>query len=301
MRVLLRFFTGTGNTRLCASFLAKAFQNAGHEADLVEQNVPVDVSAYDLIGFGYPIHAFNAPKTFVNQIKALPKAEKDYFFFKVSGEPFPINNSSSVTLARILKRKGYRKVGEKHFLMPYNIIFRYKDPVMKQMYLYLPALCQAFVEDLLSGKAETIRYGLSRIMTFLFKIEWIAPFCNAPLVSFRPKKCTRCMKCLKNCPEQAIYLNKKDKLKIHPTKCAMCMRCTLNCPVDAIRFGIMNPWKVNGDYGYAKLEENDSVNPDYINANTKGYFKLFNKYFDRQRALLKAHNIPDPIETHLSK
>ncbi len=302
MRVLLLYFTGTGNTRLCASFLAKEFEANGHQVDLCESKEGIDTSSYDLIGIGYPIHAFNAPKTFVKTMKRLPKASKDYFFFKVSGEPFKINNSSSVTLARILKRKGYNKVGEKHFLMPYNIIFRYKDEVAKQMVLYLPALCKAYVEDLLANKAEKIKYGFfSRLATFFFKIEWIAPFVNAPFVRFKKDECVRCMKCLHDCPEQAIYLNKKDKLRIHPTRCAMCMRCTLNCPTDAITFGFLNFWKVNGDFGYAKLLKDESVNPNYINHASKDYFRKFNKYFDKQIAMLEEHGIANPIDSYLSK
>ncbi len=302
MRVLLRFFSGTGNTRLCASFLANSLQKRGHKVDLIDGKEEVDVSSYDLIGLGYPIHAFNAPKTFVNVIKKMPKAEKDYFIFKVSGEPFAINNSSSCTIARIMKKKGYRKVGEKHFLMPYNIIFRYKDPIMKQMRLFLPPLCEAYASDLLEGNAEKIKYGFfSRLATFFFKVEWAAPFVNAPFVRFSKKKCVRCMKCLNDCPEQAIYLNKKDKLKIHATKCAMCMRCTLHCPTNAIAFGLLNPWKVSGDFGYAKLLDNKEVDPDYINGKTKGYFKKFNKYYDRQRAYLAKHGIEDPVVAYLSK
>ena len=301
MRILLLYFTGTGNTRLCASFLAKEFKEKGHEVDLCESKEIPDVTSYDLLGIGYPIHAFNPPKSFVKTVRKFPAANKDYFFFKVSGEPFAINNSSSSPLARILKKKGYRKVGEKHFLMPYNIIFRYKDEIAKQMALYLPALCKAYVEDILVGKAESIKYGFfSRLATFLFKIEYIAPPLNAPFVRFG-KKCVKCNKCLRDCPEQAIYLNKKGKYKIHPSKCVMCMRCTLYCPQNAIVFGFMNPWKVSGDFKYGKLLKDEAVNPDYINASTKGYFRKFNKYFDKQKALLKAHDIEDPIEAYLAR
>lgn len=302
MRILLRYFTGTGNTRLCAAFLADAFKEAGHVVDFAEGDALFDPADYDLIGLGYPIHAFNPPLTFLKQVKAIPKAKKDYFIFKVSGEPFRLNNSSSAKIASIMKKKGYRKIGEKHFLMPYNIIFRYRDSVMKQMYLYLPAIAKAYAQDLLAGKAESIKYGpATRATSFLFRIEWIAPAVNAPLVSFRKKKCIACDKCLKDCPQEAIYKNKKGELKIHPSKCAMCMRCTLNCPVDAIRFGILNPWKVTGGFNYPKLLKNESIDPNYINKDTKGYFRLFNKYFDKQRAMLKAHGIEDPVESYRSR
>ena len=306
MKILLLVFSGTGNTALCARFLSEEFVKNGHEVKQIhyrhDSQMPESVDEYDMVGIGYPIHAFNIPKTFYRFLKTMPEAEhKPLFIFKVSGEPFALNNASSASIVGKLKRKGYVICGEKHFLMPYNIIFRYKDPLAKQMRLYLPALCKAFVMELLEGDAEKIKYRLyQRTISFLLRIEYIAPNVNGPLVHAR-KNCTHCKTCLNACPMGAIYLNKKGKIKVKGSKCVLCMRCVYHCPENALAFGLFAPWQVNGAYPYASLLKDPSIEPEYVNKKTKGYFRLFNKYFDKQKALLERLDIPNPVEDYLSK
>lgn len=305
MRILLLTFTGTNNTRLCGDYLSKHFKENGHEivhyVYSVKEELKEDINAFDMIGLGYPIHAFNTPEIFYKWMKSLPVVNnKPYFIYKVSGEPFKLNDASSHHFVKVLKKKGYNKIAEKHFLMPYNIIFRYKDEIAKQMYLYLDALTNLFVKELLNNDYETIKYRFNKkVVSFLFRIEWIAPKVNAPLVKVN-KKCTKCHMCINNCPMGALYINKKGKIKVKGKLCAMCMRCTFNCPSDAFRFGIMNPWKVNGSYHYIELAKNENINPNYINDKTKGYFHKFNKYFTKQNELLEKYNIENPIKKYLN-
>ena len=306
MKILLISFSGSGNTTLCGDFLKEHFINEGHECEhyQIRHNVPFDydLNNYDLIGFGYPIHAFNAPQYFVKFIKSLPKLKekKKYFFFKVSGEPFCFNNASSYHSYLKLKRRNFELIAEKHFLMPYNIIFRYRDSIAKQMYLYLKSLTKAFVLEILNEeKPEKIWYAPWHVvLSFILRIEWIAPFLNAPFVKVKKKKCINCHKCINVCPTGAVYINKKGNIRLKATKCAMCMGCTMNCPTDAITYGFMNLWKVNGMFNYKKIVNDKDISPEYINHETKGYFKKFNKYFDRQIELLKKYNIPNPIEEY---
>ena len=76
MKVLLIDFSGTGNTTLCGDFIGEAFINKGHQVThySYKDGVPfVDFEEFDLVGFGYPIHAFNVPEAFNKYIKHLPK------------------------------------------------------------------------------------------------------------------------------------------------------------------------------------------------------------------------------------
>ncbi|MCR5348175.1 MAG: EFR1 family ferrodoxin [Bacilli bacterium] len=301
MRVLLLYFSGTGHTSLCAQKIKDAFLAQGHEvvsyAYRASEPFMEDVNAFDLIGFGYPIHAFNIPEAFYRFMKAFPSAEKPFFVFKVSGEPFHFNDASSYIGVRALTKKGYRLVGEKHFLMPYNIMFRYRDGLAKQMFLYLGPLCQAFVMGLCAGEAERIRYRFGhKVLSFFLRIEWIAPKINAPLMRASKKKCTHCMLCVKSCPMGAISVRKNGTLKFSSKKCAMCMRCAFFCPHDAVGFGILNPWKVNGPYPFDKLLPDESVDPHFIHEGMKGYFRKFLPYFRKQDALLKEKGIPNPLD-----
>ena len=305
MKVLLITFSGTGHTTLCGDFIKSHFEELGHTCDhyVIKHDVPFnyDINEYDLIGFGYPIHAFNAPQAFVRFVKSLPKlsSKKKYFIYKVSGEPFAPNNASSYHSYLKLKRRNFVLYAEKHFLMPYNIMFRYKDSVAKQMYLYLRSLTKAYVLEILNNEPEKIYYAPWHVVwSFLLRIEWIAPLCNSPFIRVKKDKCSGCHKCINECPTGAIYINKKGSIRVKASKCAMCMRCAMNCPSDAFRYGFMNPWKVNGPFRFKKLVEDKEVSPEYINHKTKGYFKLFNKYFDKQIALLEKYNIPNPIEEY---
>lgn len=307
MKILIISFSGTGNTTLCGKYLQKHFQDLGHEADchIVKHDHPFkyNLEDYDLIGFGYPIHAFNVPEYFYKFIKGLPvlKESRKYFIFKVSGEPFHLNDASSNLIFKKLKKKGFELVGEKHFLMPYNIMFRYQDSIAKQMYLYLYALTKAYVIALLNNEAEMIKYKLRyKVLTFFLRIEWIAPKLNSPFIAVKKDKCNDCHLCINSCPTGAIYINKKGKIKTKASKCTMCMRCAMFCPKDAIRYGFMNHWKVNSPYPYEKIVKDNEIAPEYINHDTKGYFKHFNNYFDRQKALLEKYGIENPIEQYLN-
>lgn len=306
MKVLLISFSGTGHTAKCGDFLKKHFEELGHKCDHYKiksrSEFSYNFDDYDLVGFGYPIHAFNAPQAFVKFVKKLPKLKekKNYFFFKVSGEPFAPNNASSYHSYLKLKRRNFNFIAEKHFLMPYNIMFRYKDEIAKQMYLYLDPLTKAFVLEILNEeKPEKIWYAPWHVVwSFLLRIEWVAPFFNSPLVKVNKDKCINCHSCVNECPCGAIYINDKGNIRLKATKCAMCMRCAMFCPTDAFRYGFMNPWKVNKPFLFERIKENQEISPEYINEDTKGYFKLFRKYFNKQNELLEKYHIPNPVSEY---
>lgn len=306
MKILLIDFSGTGNTTLCGDYIGEAFKQEGHSIVHYSYKngvVLVNFEEYDLIGFGYPIHAFNVPEAFNRYIKRLPKVNnKKYFIYKVSGEPFHLNDASSYHIYKKLKKKGFILYAEKHFLMPYNIMFRYRDSIAKQMYLYLEPLTKAFVLEMLNDEPERIKYKFRhKVLSFFLRIEWIAPKLNSPFIHVKKKKCVNCHKCLSDCPTNAIFINKKGTIRFKASRCAMCMKCAMYCPTNAITYGFMNPWKVNQPYPYEKLKNNQEIAPEFINHQTKGYFKKFNKYFDAQKELLVKYNIPNPIESYLSK
>ena len=77
MKVLLCTFSGTGHTILAAKAIEKSFKEEDVTVDTYFVKRPYkdipDSSKYDYVGLGYPIHAFNAPKIFVDFCKLLPK------------------------------------------------------------------------------------------------------------------------------------------------------------------------------------------------------------------------------------
>jgi flavodoxin/ferredoxin len=300
LKCVLYYFSGTGNTALCAKFLKKHLSEQGYEVTLYEYKEPVtdvpDPNDYDLIGIGYPIHAFNICQPFTKFLKKLPKVNnKKLFIFKVSGEPFALNNASSAHIYRKLKRNGYKLIMEKHYLMPYNIMFSYRDTLKKQMYLYLDPLTNVMSMRLANGEEDVIKYKFRhKLLSFLLRIEWLAPKVNHFLAHSKKDKCIKCMKCINSCPTQSMYINKKGTIHIK-AKCAVCMRCTLNCPTHAINFGMLNHWAINGSFNYQKLLKDDTNKGNYVNLKTTGYFRKFRKYFKTQNEIIKKYNLQLPV------
>ena len=116
-------------------------------------------------------------------------------------------------------------------------------------------------------------------MCFLGKIEWFGAWFNGLFYSVNKSKCVDCGLCAKNWPAQNI--TKKGEKYSFGGHCTLCCRCTMNCPKDAISMGLLNGFRVNGAYNFEKLVADDSVSGNYVNDKTIGYYKKFNKYYNK--------------------
>lgn len=284
MKIAVCTFSGTGNTFLTASGITTSIESRGitiRNVNIEKSGCESDLSDYDHILIGYPIHAFNAPKNVVDFVKNLPESNGKHFsIFKVSGEPFSINNGSSDLILKIMKSKGYIYMVEMHFLMPYNIMFRYPEAVAKQMYLYMMKKADFFVENIICGRQIHIQYtAINQFISFLFRIQWGGARINGRLYTCNMKKCTKCLLCINNCPANNIrFFN--DRIRFDG-KCLMCMRCVQVCRFSAINIGLLRYWVVRQPYDYSRLSEDNSIPSDYITNEAKGYFRLFKSYFER--------------------
>ncbi|MCK5130202.1 MAG: EFR1 family ferrodoxin [Clostridiales bacterium] len=287
MKAIIITFSGTGNTYITNTCIAETLNQKDVKTDHFRLEKIDDIldtihfEEYNLIIIGYPIHAFNAPQNVVELAKKLPKATgQRVYITKTSGEPFWFNDASSYLLYKHLSKKGYNVISEKHFLMPYNIMFRYKDALVKQMYRVMQKMAVNFTEKMLTENTSTIHYSLAgRGISFLFRIQWLGARLNGLLYSANQKKCTFCKICAKNCPANNIEVH-NSKVQFH-SHCMMCMRCVQNCPTEAISIGILRFWAVKGKYDFKRILSDTSIKGNYINKNTKGYFKLFRKYYSK--------------------
>jgi ferredoxin len=298
---IIYVFSGTYHTLKTAEMLKNHLEEGHIKATVHEVRQPLDripaPEAGDIVGFGYPVHAFNAPQLFLRFVRSLPAARHNRtFLFKTSGEPFHINDASSYKLYRMLLKKGYDVVQETHMLMPYNILRRYPDGLVKQMTLYSDAQCKMLVIRLLNGERAELRYALRhRIASVLFRIEWFGAWFNGLFYSVDADKCTHCQKCVRSCPAQNITF---DGSRFHFARaCTMCMRCVMYCPADALRIGLLQPFKVNGGYAFSKILSDPGIPVDFVDSHTKGYFHLFRKFFLKIDAELISYGITIPGHT----
>lgn len=279
MNVLLLYYTGTFNTRYLTLMLKKRFESEGHSVTTYEidplNTEKLSFDGYDLLGLGYPIYGFNAPYPFLKFVKKqkFPKGMKA-FIYKNSGETFHANDASSVSMLRKLKKDGVITNNEYHFIMPYNIHFRFEENLVKEMLEMDDKLLDILYYEVTSGIKNIKKYKLiHRIITFFVKLQFIGGDVNSFFCHVDKKRCTKCGYCIKMCPMKNIYKNKKGDVRFHH-HCLMCMRCSLGCPVDAVRIGLLEGWRVNGPYNFEqirKIENKERI----INENTKGFFRCY--------------------------
>jgi flavodoxin/ferredoxin len=294
-KIVIYVFSGTGNTLIAAEQIAQALTRRGFSVSLWQVRLPFtdapDPCGFDIALFGYPVHAFNTPRFFLRFVKTLPRvAGIPAFIFKTSGEPFWFNNASSWPLVRLLRKKGFVPMLDSHLLMPYAIMFRYPDALAKQMYLHTRAMAGVIAEKIAAGTPKTLRYYPWNILwLYLFRLQWFGAWINGPLIQVKKDLCVSCGLCAGMCPAGNIRMvNGKPCFSSH---CTMCMGCAFRCPTDAVRPGFLNAWRVNGAYPFEKLAEDGSVPDTYIDENSKGYFRQFQRYYKRTYAEIRESGL----------
>ena len=282
MNFLLLYYTGTFHTRYLTKMIEKRLCAEGHRVktyDITSPN-PVDLSLYDAIGIGYPIYAFNSPQLMNRYLKSvrLPK-DKRYFIYKQSGETFGLNDASSRIVKRILKRNECTLENEYHFIMPYNIHFRYDDVFVKEILKYDRRLIDIFIYEFFHGIRRTIDSNpLYDFTSALFAIQRPGAHINGKFYRVDKAKCIECNACIRMCPVHNI--TKKNGRIRFENHCQMCMGCSFFCPEDAISIGLINGWKINGVYPFDQIENNPSIPDTYIAERKKGFYRCFVKTFD---------------------
>ena len=207
MRAAICVFTGTGNTERVLRALKEEWEKLGHTAEYfpVRADNPVpDLSDFDLLIVGHPVHAFNAPAPLLKFLKKLPKqrkgAKRPAYLVHVSGEPLRLNNASGITSRRILKKRGFEVLGEFGYVMPYNIIFRHSEKMAARMWQDAESVLPEDTEKIARLAREKVRIGgWRRLVAFVLRIEHTA----MPVIgrSFKAKKklCVGCGVCEQLC------------------------------------------------------------------------------------------------------
>lgn len=286
MNCLLLYYTGTFNTRYVTNKLKERLLGEGWNVTTYEidplNNERLNLAQYDIVGLGYPIYGYCAPYAFLRFIRhqKFPRGQR-VFIYKNSGETETANDASSKYVLRHLRWNGVRVRNEYHFIMPYNIHFRFDEYLVKEMLLMDNKLMDILVYELVNGIANKKAYKLwpRLVSSVVSRPQYIGGDVNSFLYKVDADKCIDCNLCIKRCPTKNIYRDDKNVIRFHHN-CLMCMRCSLYCPKDAIHIGFLEDWgwKVNGGYDFKKIEKIEYDKP-YITEKTTGFFKCYVKTY----------------------
>lgn len=251
-------FSGTGNTSKVCNLFKENFNKKDVPCEIYNlkegfQNLPSPES-YDIMCIAYPIYGFNAPSILIDFINELQTVvQKNYYIIKTSGEPLSLNEASSAQVIRKLAEKGYVFGGEFHYIMPYNMIFRHTNYMVRRMWQAANYAVPKDANSILNNIRIPFKPSLfSRIVSAILLIQHPSYRILGRFFTVDKDKCIDCGKCIKDCPTNNIKLS--DGKIVFSKNCICCVRCSFNCPTNAINIGILNRWKVNGAYDFNNTE-----------------------------------------------
>ena len=277
------YFSGTGNTKLVANLFAEEFKRKGFNTklipieDVLNKRLALSMGDYDLLGFGHPVHAFSAPKIFFDFLDRLPNVvDKKTFTFKTAGDPLCYGGSTSL-VRKHLSKKGYKVFHENLIVMPANVMFKYDNSIIKQLYEVAVKKVKRRTKEILLAKVNLQKNSLwLKIGTYMFNKAESSGASYFGKYLTATDSCNLCGKCIRECPTGNISIT--SETIIFGSKCTFCMRCIYICPEKAISNKFMNFFVIKEGYTIQNIIDDPEIKGNYITHKTKGYFKHFYKY-----------------------
>lgn len=275
MKVLILYFSGTGNTEYVAKYLEKKLLNPMLQIELgsIENTLPEKTVEFDLLIIGFPIYAGASPEFFRQYLNMLPNAKQKGVFIFCTRAMFA--GQAIKDVYELLGHKGYIPLGHRIVGMPGSDGL----PFMSKNSKYVQRAINRDYSDLkvVDDFAQTIAYVIGEIdqgksiesmskkapegiplLNIVFQFLWDIGYKFAEK-KIKPRfraddKCIQCGLCVKQCPAKNISL--KNGSIIFDTRCYMCMRCINQCPNEAIQIGkwTINKFRWKGPMGNFKPE-----------------------------------------------
>jgi len=242
MKVLISYFSATGNTEKMARVIEERFAEMGVEVTMsnmtsyTNRQEKIDLAPYDAVVFGAPVHARRAPKVVREWLRTLNgQGKKCSMFFTYGG--FGVHPTHYST-RKILAEKHFRVVSSAEFLSAHTFNLggwralgdRPDELDFKVAKDYVELTCKRFTgeDDRMLGELEKTEYTegqLDSAEKSRFKVVTQLPTRNG-------EECSMCMACEELCPTGAIEAKSGEANK---EKCIACLACVSNCPEEALK------------------------------------------------------------------
>jgi len=236
MDLAILFFSGTGNTKWAAGFLAGRLEAGGHRVRVhdLEEGLPSGLEACDRVVLAHPIYGANLPRIVADAVRqpgfptGLPLVVLATFGY--------VNALGYFRERRALGQPVHSCYNLRMFNDVTTPSVRGRILPLRDRLARRPA-----VEASLEACAKSIAGGER-------KIEGIGPYLLPGLVigrlsrdrlrdnwkalSVDPGRCMQCLRCVKSCPTASIEVS-GAAFRFLET-CTACMRCYNSCPRQAI-------------------------------------------------------------------
>jgi ferredoxin len=238
--VVIRYFTGTGNTKRVAETIAKALSSEGDAVDMVAIPCPAPMGNADRYVFCSPVYALGLPRVFKQYLAGLPVLTQAKPAMLVVTAGNPEHTGWALRHGReLLDARGYRVSVSETIHMPDNwtpFLPAPREPVALSRLAAADELAARLAREFAAGKERHRPFSLTAMGTvgsWLVHHGFHSAGINHMWSLFRTTGvCTSCGLCERICPVGAITMaNGRPKWS---KSCEQCCRCFSLCPAKAI-------------------------------------------------------------------
>jgi ferredoxin len=245
------YFSGTGNARNVAHWLAASWRASGREAEVIDLSkqdpAAIAIGPQDAIALASPTHGFNFPPITLAFLVAFPRTRhrNQVFIFNTRagmrffGVHLPgLSGVAQILAAAIFILKGYRVRAMRPVDLPSNWISLHpglREENVRALYARCARQVARCAERVLSGRRDLrALYDLPQDLlispvSILYYLIGRFFFAKSFIAS---RACDGCGICVSQCPVKAVSLVKGRPY--WSFQCESCMHCMNQCPKRAI-------------------------------------------------------------------
>ena len=251
---MIIYFSGTGNTRLCATMLARHLGDnvveLTGEALLHPECATINLDA-DRVVWMFPTYSWGVPPVVRQVMRRINIAEGDkarHYMVTTCGDDI---GQCAGMWRREMKRRAWRAVTAYSVTMPNTYVCMKgfdvdSDDLARQKLNASADRVAQIARRIIDGTpGDLVTGGSWAWVKTAIIYPWFVRFDMSPRPFRHTDACTACGKCRRICP----MLNITDDDARHPVwhdHCALCLRCYHACPTHAIQYG--NATRAKGQY-----------------------------------------------------
>ncbi len=235
---MIVYFSGTGNSRYCADFLAYHLEDQAVDAgQYLKQGIQAELLSGKPWIFVSPTYAWQLPRIFADFIReSWIQGSKEAYFVMTCGSEIGGAAKYNQELCR-QKNLNYR--GTLEVPMPENYIALFSAPDRESSEKIIKA-AQPILEDgcarIQRGEAfpEKKASAVDRVKSGPINKGFYTCYISAEKF-FATSQCIGCGKCEKACVLNNIRI--ENNRPVWGKNCTHCMACICGCPLEAIEYG----------------------------------------------------------------
>jgi len=245
MKMLILYYSGTGNTRFACTVAEAVMKKEGHEVTMkrLDQAGGVSLDGFDACCFGAPVYEWAPARNVEDFVMTMPRMDGKCAFILTSSAG--AKGEATELFARMLESRGLTVLGDYNLICPDSWGGSRRWSYSHDAETPTPGSVRDladFVREMLAmassfNSGETVDVPDYRVRkTGLFFASRFSRLAPSARLKMGKKKvdselCNECGVCAKLCPMDAITL---DPQPVFSKRCIGCWRCVNMCPKDCI-------------------------------------------------------------------